>query len=106
LVWCEYSELRNLNENGVWQDFDSLYYHFHQEFLNLPSTPVMISEFGTLKEEGNQNQWITNAFNSIENKYEEIKSVIYFNSKVDNNWPGWITKIGLSGLDNSPKSTY
>jgi cellulose synthase/poly-beta-1,6-N-acetylglucosamine synthase-like glycosyltransferase len=83
-----------LNENGVWQDFDSLYYHFHQEFLKLPATPVMISEFGTLKEAGNQNQWITNAFNSIENKYEEIKSVIYFNSKVDNNWPGGLQKLG------------
>jgi hypothetical protein len=58
----EYSQLWNLNEDGAWHDFDSLYYHFHQEFVNLPSTPVMISEFGTLQEDGNQNEWITNAF--------------------------------------------
>ncbi len=83
-----------LNKNGTWQDFDSLYYHFHEEFKNLPSTPVIISEFGALQEAGNQNKWITNAFISIENKYEEIKSVIYFNSKVDNNWPDGLQRNG------------
>jgi cellulose synthase (UDP-forming) len=83
-----------LNEGGAWQNFDSLYYHFHKEFVNLPSTPVMISEFGSLQEEGNQNEWITNAFASIENKYEEIKSVIYFNGKVDNNWPVSLQRYG------------
>jgi cellulose synthase (UDP-forming) len=31
---------------------------------------------------------------SIENKYEEIKSVIYFNSKVDNNWPNGLQRNG------------
>jgi len=83
-----------LNEDGAWQAFDNLYYHFHQEFINLPSTPVMISEFGSLQEEENQNEWLTNAFTSIENKYEEIKSVIYFNSKVDNNWPNGLQRNG------------
>ncbi|KAF0238628.1 MAG: family 2 glycosyl [Prolixibacteraceae bacterium] len=85
----------NLNEDGGWQDFDSLYHHFHMEFVNLPSTPVMISEFGSLPDEGNQNEWITNAFASIENEYDEIKSVIYFNSKVDNNWPNGLQQNGF-----------
>jgi cellulose synthase/poly-beta-1,6-N-acetylglucosamine synthase-like glycosyltransferase len=84
----------SLNDDSQWHDFDSLYYHFHQEFINLPSTPVMISEFGTLHGEGNQNEWITDAFTSIENNYEEIKSVIYFNSKVDNNWPNGLQRNG------------
>jgi hypothetical protein len=47
-----------------------------------------------LQEEESQNKWITNAFASIENKYEEIKSVIYFNSKVDNNWPDGLQRNG------------
>ena len=54
----------------------------------------MITEFGSLPVEGNQNEWITNAFASIENKYDEIKSVIYFNSKVDNNWPDGLQRNG------------
>ena len=84
----------SLNKDGQWQNFDSLYYHFHQELNNLPSTPVMISEFGSLKEEKQQEDWISDAFNSIENKYDEIKSVIYFNSKVDKNWPKGLLRSG------------
>lgn len=83
-----------LNKNGDWLNFDSLYYHFHKEFENLPPAPVMISEFGSLREEDNQSEWITNAFKSIENKYDEIKSVIFFNSKVDNNWPNALQRNG------------
>ncbi|MGC9354811.1 MAG: hypothetical protein ACP5D9_13290 [Mariniphaga sp.] len=53
----------------------------------MPPTPVVISEFGTLRDGQSQNQWIEDAFAAIENNYQEIKSVIYFNSKVDDNWP-------------------
>ncbi len=83
-----------LNENRGWLNFDSLYYHFHKELKNLPSAPVMISEFGSLREEDGQSEWIENAFISIENKYDEIKSVIYFNSKVDKNWPYGLQQNG------------
>lgn len=77
----------DLNEDGEWHDFKSLYEPFHTEFLNLPYTPVIVSEFGTLKDMPNQMKWIEDAFVSIVNDFEEIKSVVYFNSKVDNNWP-------------------
>jgi cellulose synthase (UDP-forming) len=77
----------SINEDRKWHDFTSLYEPFHEEFKSLPATPVIISEFGSLKEDQKQEEWITNAFISIENEFEEIKSVIYFNSKVDNNWP-------------------
>jgi len=76
-----------LNQDGKGQDFKKLYEPFHNEFENLPSTPVIISEFGTLKDDQKQDKWINNAFVAIENEFEEIKSVIYFSSKVDNNWP-------------------
>ncbi len=75
------------NEEGEWLDFKSLYEPFHTEFANLPATPVMISEFGSLRSEKNQKEWINDAFISIQENYKEIKSVIYFNSKVDDNWP-------------------
>ena len=75
------------NQDGEWHDFKDLYEPFHDEFQNLPSTPVIISEFGTLNDDERQNKWLENAFGAIENEFKEIKSVIYFNSKVDNNWP-------------------
>ncbi len=73
--------------DGKWHDFESLYEPFHEEIMNLPPTPVIISEFGTLRDEQKQTQWIENAFAAIENNFKEIKSVVYFNSKVDDNWP-------------------
>ncbi|SHF44031.1 Glycosyltransferase, catalytic subunit of cellulose synthase and poly-beta-1,6-N-acetylglucosamine synthase [Mariniphaga anaerophila] len=76
-----------LNRDGEWHDFETLYQPFHEQMKDLPPTPVIISEFGTLKDEGDQNQWIENAFSAMQDNFEEIKSVIYFDSKVDNNWP-------------------
>lgn len=76
-----------LNQDGISDEFVNLYQPFHNEFKNLPTTPVMISEFGTLKKNQKQDQWFKNAFVAIENKFKEIKSVIYFTSKVDNNIP-------------------
>ncbi|MEX1213302.1 MAG: glycosyltransferase family 2 protein [Balneolaceae bacterium] len=75
------------NLDGEWHNFDSLYQPFHEELIKLPPTPVVISEFGTLRSGQRQNEWIEQAFSVIENEYTEIKSVIYFNSEVDNNWP-------------------
>lgn len=77
----------NLNKDEIWHDFKSLYEPFHIEIENLPSAPVVISEFGSLKKEQRQDEWLKDAFVSIQNDFNEIKSVIYFNSKVDNNWP-------------------
>lgn len=76
-----------LNQDGKWHDFEELYKPFHDELKNLPSTPVIISEFGSLKEELKQDEWLNKAFISIKNEFKEIISIIYFNSKVDNNWP-------------------
>ena len=77
----------SLNQDATWHDFKNLYKPFHDEFRKLPLTPVMISEFGTLREEPRQAQWIYDAFNSIENEFTEIKSLIYFHSNIDNNLP-------------------
>ena len=76
-----------LNQDGKWHNFKSLYEPFHNELITLPPTPVIISEFGTLRSESDQNKWLDDAFAAIENDFTEIKSVIFFNSKVDDNWP-------------------
>lgn len=77
----------SLNQDGKWHDFKNLYEPFHNELKNLPSTPVIISEFGTLRNDQRQKEWLQDAFIAIETDFKEIQSVIYFSSKVDNNWP-------------------
>jgi cellulose synthase (UDP-forming) len=84
-----------LNQDGKNLTFKKLYEPFHYEIQKLPSTPVIISEFGTLKDDQKQHEWFNKAFYSIENNFSEIKSVIYFNSKVDDNWPEGLQKNNL-----------
>ncbi|WP_158409033.1 glycosyltransferase family 2 protein [Formosa agariphila] len=67
--------------------FKVLYDSFHNEFKKLPKKPVMISEFGALRNGVNQNLWISNAFNILHNEFEEIQAIVFFNSKVDDNLP-------------------
>jgi cellulose synthase (UDP-forming) len=76
-----------LNHDEPCRDFTKLYEPFHLEFLKLPQTPVMITEMGSLRNEPDQTDWFRNAFYSIENYFQEIKSVIYFHSDVDENLP-------------------
>jgi len=84
-----------LNQDGKWYDFKDLYEPFHDELENLPFAPVIISEFSTIKGKQKQDEWLKNAIISINDEYKEIKSVVFYNSKVDNNWPN-----GLRMLDN------
>ncbi len=79
-----YGELNNDNQ---WHDFKSLYEPFHNELRNLPQTPVIISEFGSLRKAENQTEWISDALHSIEDDFEEIKSVVFFNNNHDDNFP-------------------
>ena len=80
----------NFNKDKKNYSFENLYTPFHNEFKKLPDTPVIIAEFGSLKdtkESSKQEDWINNAFKTIEENFDKIKSLVYFNSKVDNNLP-------------------
>lgn len=93
------------NPDGKDHDFADLYEPFHLEFKNLKEVPVIITEFGCLKSEKDyQTKWFQDAHEAIRTKYGEIKSIIYFNSKVDDNWPNNLNMGGYldwSISDNS-----
>jgi beta-mannanase len=94
-----------LNRDGKYYDFASIYWPFHEEIRKLPSVPVIVAEFGSLKGEQNQDDWIKKAFVSIETEFSEIKSVVYFNSKVDDNWPAGLKRKGTLDWSISDKQT-
>ncbi len=77
-----------LNQDNHRLDFTSLYEPFHQEFLKLPQTPVMITEMGSLVNDPSLSEWFRQAFQSIENNFQEIKSVIYFHTDIEDYPPG------------------
>lgn len=71
--------------DGEWYSFEEIYTPFQKKILKYDK-PVMIAEFGSVAHGGNQQNWIDNAFTSIEVKFPEIKSVVFFNSAQDKNW--------------------
>jgi cellulose synthase (UDP-forming) len=76
-----------LKDQDNWYSFKDLYDSFHNAFQNLPETPVMISEYGVLKDGDNQRKWFSSFFNILKNEFDEINAIVYFNSKSDNNLP-------------------
>ena len=75
------------NQDQQWHSFESLYRPVHDEIKKFTNKPVMIAEFGSLKEGGNQAVWIEDGLKSINEKFMEIKAIVLFNSNVDANIP-------------------
>ena len=86
------------NRNKEWHSFESLYFPVHEEIKTFTDKPVMISEFGSLKQGGNQVAWIQNGLKSINEKFIEIKAIVLFNSNVDKNIPNNVNS-NLDKLD-------
>ncbi|MGJ5642117.1 glycosyltransferase family 2 protein [Formosa sp. S-31] len=74
-------------EAAGWASFKELYDSFHNEIIKLPKTPIIISEFGSLRGDGNQDEWFKEAYTCLKHEFDEIKAIVYFNSDVDNNMP-------------------
>ena len=47
----------------------------------------MIAEFGTTSYGGDQKEWLDEALYRIQDRYPEIKALVFFYSDKDKNWP-------------------
>lgn len=77
----------NVNPDKKDYSFSQLYESYKQSPLLRAGVPVMIAEMGCIGTDAAKKQWLQNAFNDIQNKYNEIKSFVLFNSAVDKNSP-------------------
>lgn len=75
------------NQDQQWHSFQDLYLPVHYEIKKFTDKPVMIAEFGSLKEGGDQAVWVEDGLKSIDEKFTEIKAIVLFNSSVDSNIP-------------------
>lgn len=73
------------NENGQSYTFSELYTPFHQLPVFRSGLPVMVAEMGSLRAAGNQQQWMEDAFTSINDRFPEIHAFVLFNSREDKN---------------------
>jgi hypothetical protein len=71
--------------DGKWRSFTEIYAPFRKKFLDLKK-PVMLAEFGSTGYGGNQVEWLSQAFKSIQDSLTEIKSTVFFYSNHDKYW--------------------
>lgn len=76
-----------LNESKKEATFENIYQPFSVEFSKLQRKPVMLAEFGSLKIKTDQKAWVENAMQTMENQFEEIAALVFFNSEFDKNIP-------------------
>jgi cellulose synthase/poly-beta-1,6-N-acetylglucosamine synthase-like glycosyltransferase len=91
------------NKDSQWHEFRELYLPFHRAIKNLTGKPVMLAEFGSLKLGGDQQQWIEKAFQMIDSRFKEIRGLVLFNSRYDENLPP-TADLQISRLDWSLNS--
>jgi len=73
-------------ENGRWYELGPLYEPFRSKLVEYKK-PVMLTEFGSVEYGGDRSAWLDNALTSIRDKYPEIRSIVFFHSNQDKNWP-------------------
>lgn len=76
-----------LNSDGQYHSFKDLYKPFSDELFWFTRKPVMLAEFGSLKIENRQEEWLLDAMNSINSEFNEIAAIVMFNSAYDKNIP-------------------
>ncbi len=69
-----------------WSSFDDIYRPIRKKAMVMKK-PIMLAEFGSTDFGGDRAAWLEDALQSISKNYKEIKSVVFFNSKHDKNWP-------------------
>lgn len=66
-----------------WWSFKEIFGNYYDR-LAVFGKPLMITEMGSLTVGGNRTQWFKNAFDSLPEKYPQLRSILFFNDNRDN----------------------
>ncbi|UBM62313.1 hypothetical protein LA303_13075 [Candidatus Sulfidibacterium hydrothermale] len=66
-----------------WWSFKQIFGNYYDR-LAVFGKPLMITEMGSLTVGGNRTQWFKQAFDSLPEKYPQLRSVLFFNDNKDN----------------------
>ena len=95
LTLLNYAEM---NRGEKWLSFEQLYAAYDSTGIFDYQIPVMLSEFGSLKRDGRQDNWYQKAFEEIKTNHPEIRALVFFHEADDHNVPPH-DKTGLNSLD-------
>lgn len=77
----------NTQNWSQWVDFDHIFKRRYEEFIQkYPNKPIMIAEFASAEGGGNKGEWITNTFESMKEKYPQVRSIVWFNINKECDW--------------------
>lgn len=77
----------SLNREGNQYSFKELFQPISEKLNSFTRKPIMLTEFGSLNLNNNQEEWIKDATTSIKEDFYEISAVVIFNSAFDKNIP-------------------
>lgn len=77
----------SFNSKGNQYSFKELFQPINEELNEFTRKPVMLTEFGSLNLDNNQEKWITDAVASIKEEFSNISAIVIFNSAFDKNIP-------------------
>jgi len=77
----------SFNPRGNEYSFRELYEPIHEKLKSFTRKPVMLTEFGSLDLNENQEEWLIDAMTSIREDFSEISGIVIFNSAFDANIP-------------------
>ncbi len=66
-----------------WWTFKEIFGNYYDS-LNVFKKPLMITEMGSLTVGGKRDAWFKNAFDSLPEKYPDLRAVLFFNDNSDN----------------------
>ena len=87
--WVGFTALnyKALNRNGRSYSFSELYKPLRDSLYQFTRKPVMLAEFGSLKMDENQDEWLEDAIGTIHDEYNEVSAIVMFHSAFDKNIP-------------------
>jgi len=73
--------------DAQWRSFDEIFAKSYAELQAINNEkPIIIGEFSSTEDGGDKAAWIRDAFNSIQNKFPQIRGLIWFHIAKETDW--------------------
>ena len=93
--------------NSVWTSFDGIFAESYRQLQAInPNKPIIIGEFASTEDGGDKAAWITDTFSGIQNKYPQIRAIIWFHISKETDWRINSSPEALAAFSQAVSSDY
>lgn len=69
-----------------WQSFENIFQDAYQSITKISRRPLMIAETGCSESGGDKARWIREAFDALENGFDRVEMLVWFDVKKECDW--------------------